>query len=282
MKRWIITALLIITPLSSFSATTHALTPWQRIKAPIKASPHAIGEVNNGCIIGSQALPLQNSAYQVLRADKLRYFGHPDLINFIQRVTQKAQKEELGTVLIGDMAMPAGGRFTSGHRSHQNGLDVDIWLQLTDKRWSAQQLKKPVAIDLVDSNGKQVIEAHWTSNITRLIKLSAQDNAVARIFVHPAIKRKLCETAGNERQWLRKIRPWFGHRAHMHIRLNCPKESKECIAQPIPPYGDGCGSELASWLEDSHALPSVKPQDQKVPLLPATCQKLVDHHFKVN
>ncbi len=36
----------------------------------------------------------------------------------------------MGTVLIGDMGMPAGGRFNGGHASHQTGLDVDIFLQL--------------------------------------------------------------------------------------------------------------------------------------------------------
>lgn len=32
----------------------------------------------------------------------------------------------LGEVLVGDMAMPDGGRFSSGHASHQSGLDADI------------------------------------------------------------------------------------------------------------------------------------------------------------
>lgn len=282
MKTWIITLLLLAIPFASLpSLAADALTPWQRVKGPVKATPHSVGEINNGCLIGGQALPLLNSSYQVLREDKLRYFGHPNLINFIQRITTKTQNEKLGIVLVGDMAMPAGGRFTTGHRSHQNGLDVDIWLRLINTRWTNEQLKQPVAIDLVNNNGKQVIEKRWSANIARLIKLSAQDSSVARIFVHPAIKLKLCETAGNDRQWLRKIRPWFGHRSHMHVRLNCPSDSKECIAQTAPPIGDGCGSELMSWFKDKQPLPTVKSKENELPPLPTTCQQLVDNLFKV-
>ncbi|NEY11946.1 penicillin-insensitive murein endopeptidase, partial [Yersinia pestis] len=112
-----------------------------------------------------------------------------------------------------DMAMPAGGRFSSGHASHQSGLDVDIWLQLPKQRWSQQQLLKPQPIDLVAVDGKRVIPALWQPQIESLIKLAAKDNDVTRIFVNPAIKKQLCLDAGADRQWLHKVRPWFAHRA---------------------------------------------------------------------
>ncbi len=66
-----------------------------------------------------------------------------------------------------------------------------------------------------------------------MIKLAAQDNDVTRIFVNPAIKQQLCLDAGTDRDWLRKVRPWFQHRAHMHVRLRCPADSLECEDQPL-------------------------------------------------
>ncbi|CAK9885485.1 MAG: Penicillin-insensitive murein endopeptidase [Candidatus Erwinia impunctatus] len=212
-----------------------------------------------------------------MRQDQRRYFGHPELIAFIQRLSQQSQKQQLGQVLIGDLGMPAGGRFNSGHASHQSGLDVDIWLQLPAKRWRAEQLLKPQPIDLVSSDGKQVVPGHWQPQIEQLIKLAAEDHYVTRIFVNPAIKKKLCDVAGEDRHWLRKVRPWFGHRAHMHIRLRCPADSVQCDAQELPPAGDGCGSELDSWFLP--ATPGGKTKPAEPPPLPAACQALLDKHF---
>lgn len=142
-----------------------------------------------------------------MRTDQRRYFGHPDLVMFIQRLSHQAQQRGLGTVLIGDMGMPAGGRFNGGHASHQTGLDVDIFLQLPKTRWSQAQLLRPQALDLVSRDGKHVVPSRWSSDIASLIKLAAQDNDVTRIFVNPAIKQQLCLDAGSDRDWLRKVRP---------------------------------------------------------------------------
>lgn len=187
MKNWMLGTVAL-----TASASAMALTPWQKIDHPVAGAPQAVGGFANGCIIGAQPLPLNSPNYQVMRTDQRRYFGHPDLLAFIQRLSSQANQKALGTVLIGDMAMPAGGRFSSGHASHQSGLDVDIWLQLPRQRWSAQQLLKPQPIDLVSGDGKQVVASQWQPQIESLIKLAAQDAEVTRIFVNPAIKQRLC------------------------------------------------------------------------------------------
>ncbi len=207
------------------SSASPAATPWQKITHPVPGAAQSIGSFANGCIIGADTLPVQSDNYQVMRTDQRRYFGHPDLVMFIQRLSHQAQQRGLGTVLIGDMGMPAGGRFNGGHASHQTGLDVDIFLQLPKTRWSQAQLLRPQALDLVSRDGKHVVPSRWSSDIASLIKLAAQDNDVTRIFVNPAIKQQLCLDAGNDRDWLRKVRPWFQHRAHMHVRLRCPADS---------------------------------------------------------
>ena len=258
------------------SASTLAATPWQSIRQPINGAPHAIGSFANGCIVGAQALPLNDPTYQVMRQDQRRFYGHPDLILFIQRLGAQVHNLQLGEVLIGDMGMAAGGRFSSGHASHQTGLDVDIWLQLPQTRWSSQMLLKPQPLGLVAADGKNVVARHWQPQIDSLIKLAAKDDDVTRIFVNPAIKKQLCADAGSDRDWLRKVRPWFGHRAHMHVRLRCPTDSLECQDQPAPPPGDGCGAELASWFAPPK--PSGAPIKREPPPLPPSCQALLDNH----
>ncbi|GAB79905.1 penicillin-insensitive murein endopeptidase [Shimwellia blattae DSM 4481 = NBRC 105725] len=259
------------------SSVAWGATPWQKITHPISGSAQSIGSFANGCIIGAQPLALNSPDYQVMRTDQRRYFGHPDLLAFIGRLSSQSRQQGLGTLLIGDMGMAAGGRFSSGHASHQIGLDVDIFLQLPQVRWSQAQLLKPQALDLVNASGKNVSDRLWQPEIGQLIKLAAEDQDVTRIFVSPAIKQRLCEEAGSERDWLHKVRPWFGHRAHMHVRLRCPAGSLECQDQPAPPPGDGCGAELQSWFEPPKP-GSTSPVKKSPPPLPPSCQALLDEH----
>jgi len=259
------------------SVSALAATPWQSIRQPISGKPQSIGSFANGCIIGARPLPLAAPDYQVMRQDQRRFFGHPDLILFIQRLSAQVHNLQLGEVLIGDMGMAAGGRFSSGHASHQTGLDVDIWLQLPKTRWTSAMLLKPQPLDLVSSDGKNVMVHHWRPEIDSLIKLAAKDDDVTRIFVNPAIKKQLCADAGTDRGWLRKVRPWFGHRAHMHVRLRCPPGSLECQDQPAPPPGDGCGAELQSWFAPPKP-GKTAPVKREPPPLPPSCQALLDEH----
>lgn len=178
------------------SGASLAATPWQKITHPVAGSAQSIGAFSNGCIVGAQELPLQSDTYQVMRTDQRRYFGHPDLVLFIQRLGNQVHNLGLGTMLIGDMGMPAGGRFNGGHASHQTGLDVDIFLQLPKTRWTSAQLLKPQALDLVARDGKSVVPSLWTPDVFSLIKLAAKDNEVTRIFVNPAIKQQLCLDEG--------------------------------------------------------------------------------------
>ncbi|WP_025903301.1 penicillin-insensitive murein endopeptidase [Tatumella sp. UCD-D_suzukii] len=272
MKKYALAVLMLLLKTPAMAAAT----PWQSIQHPVSGAPQSIGSFANGCIIGAQQLPPDAADYQVMRPDQRRYFGHPDLIRFIQRFSARVAAEDNGEVLIGDMGMAAGGRFSSGHASHQTGLDVDIWLQLPARRWTAQQLLHPQPLDLVSADGKHIVARHWSPGVMQMIKLAAEDPEVTRIFVNPAIKQQLCLQAGSDRGWLQKVRPWFGHRAHMHVRLRCPAGSTQCQDQPAPPAGDGCGAELASWFLP--AKPSASSPVKRTPPLPPACQALLDNH----
>ncbi|WP_016594899.1 penicillin-insensitive murein endopeptidase, partial [Yersinia pestis] len=99
MKNWIVGMVALVTMVPVMAAT-----PWQKITHPVAGSPQSIGGFANGCVIGAQPLPLESADYQVMRSDQRRYFGHPDLLNFIHRLSAQAHQQQLGTVLIGDMA----------------------------------------------------------------------------------------------------------------------------------------------------------------------------------
>ncbi|HSG66544.1 MAG TPA: penicillin-insensitive murein endopeptidase, partial [Gammaproteobacteria bacterium] len=88
-----------------------------------------------------------------------------------------------------------------------------------------------------------------------------------------AIKLELCERDWPDRGFLRTLRPWFGHDDHLHVRLGCPPDSVDCVAQDLPAPGDGCGSELASWFEHG-AVPARAPGTRQPPRLPPRCEAL--------
>ncbi|MBA5762338.1 penicillin-insensitive murein endopeptidase [Vibrio sp. 404] len=280
------TWLAITLSLVSFSSLS---SPWESFSQPNRLAPEAIGSYANGCLFGAKALPLKGYGYQVLRSQNQRYYAHPNTIAFVQRLSAQAQQDLRTHLLIGDMSLPQGGRFSSGHSSHQTGLDVDIWLRLADAKLSDAALKVPTPKSLVNMSAYTLIPSHWDSRHFGLMKMAAQDEEVARIFVHPLIKEKLCNLEGGDRAWLRKIRPWWGHNYHMHVRLHCPDGESSCVEQSPPPKGDGCGMEVASWrpkpdvkayrakAKDENrpvSIAKVKPKPKKI--LPQLCTQLVD------
>ncbi|MGD8325255.1 MAG: penicillin-insensitive murein endopeptidase, partial [Gammaproteobacteria bacterium] len=105
------------------------------------------------------------------------------------------------------------------------------------------------------------------------LRLAATAPNVERIFVSPLIKEAMCEQPWQDRSFLRKLRPWYGHDDHMHVRLACPPQSPDCIAQAPPPPGDGCGSELDSWLEN-RLTPTTGGGGRRTPELPMRCDAL--------
>ncbi|WP_299568594.1 penicillin-insensitive murein endopeptidase [uncultured Shewanella sp.] len=265
------------------SANTHGrFNPWEHAKLPFEGSPAAIGEYANGCLSGGQALPLSGVGFQVIRPQRQRYYGHPYLVSFVQQFAQDMQKKGVEQILVGDMSMPRGGQFDYGHSSHQTGLDVDIWLRLTAQPLTAKELKSPRALTVVDSQEFALDTAAWQPQHKEMIKTAAQDPRVARIFVNGAIKQQLCNERNDGDTWLHKVRPWWGHSAHMHVRLTCPEASSDCKPQqPIKP-GDGC-EDIEWWKQQFYIAKSApkkavdnnqpaKPKPLKVK--PQQCQPL--------
>lgn len=258
----------------AFCTLDTSATVWEKIQQPVAGKAQSIGGYSNGCIIGAQPLALKGTGYQVIRSARNRYYGHPQLLDYLKQLGQKAQKSGLPPILIGDMGMPAGGRFSSGHASHQTGLDADIWLRFGPMDDETAKNPAGLATLMVNRDAQVVDERVWTPKQTTLIKLAAQDPRVNRIFVNPAIKVKLCNTAGSDRAWLQKIRPWYGHDSHIHVRLSCPADAQNCENQAPLPTGDGCGSELYSWFEPAPA-DSSKPKVKSLPVAPVQCQMLL-------
>jgi penicillin-insensitive murein endopeptidase len=272
--------LLLINSIISLASSNE----WAKVTQPTKAkdSPQSIGTYTAGCLSGAAALPINGNGYQVMRLTRSRFYGHPDLLGFIEKLGNSAAMQHWGVLLIGDLGQPRGGPTLTGHRSHQTGLDVDIWYRLApeanDNQLSIEQRETWVASSVLAEKSDAISTAHWSPINERILETAANFPEVERIFVNPSIKRQLC--GGNKGQnWLRKIRPWRGHDDHFHVRLRCPGNNPACRTQDAIPKGDGCDASLAWWFSaeaKAEMLIAKKPQPVPMPLLPAQCETVLN------
>ena len=167
----------------------------------------AIGGPARGCLAGAAALPVRGAGYQVMRLSRNRFYGHPALIDFIEQFAATVHDRLGRGLLIGDLAQPRGGPMSSGHRSHQTGLDVDVWfLPAPDTALSAAEREALSATSMVDSSGTAVDRSVWSPVDVDVLRIAAGYPQVDRIFVNAAIKQELCRFVDDDRRWLAKIR----------------------------------------------------------------------------
>lgn len=211
--------------------------------------PRAFGSYAKGCASGLEQLPETGPTWQAMRLSRNRNWGHPELIDFAKDISRDASRLGWKGLYFGDFSQPRGGPMLSGHRSHQIGLDADIWLYPVDRlNLSRNQRENISAISMRRANGAFVNDS-WTRTHHEVVKAAAKDKRVARIFIFPGAKAQMCEDARGNRAWLRKVRPWWGHHYHFHVRLSCPSGSNGCVNQAPPPPGDGC-AEAQDWVNN--------------------------------
>lgn len=248
---------------------------WHAVPGPSAGPSRVIGSYANGCIAGAVALPSEGPGYQVIRLSRKRNFGHPTLIAYIQDLGRRVQRGGIGSLVVGDLSQPRGGPMNYGHASHQSGLDVDIWFRLDLPRLPVAERETLEQVYLADPGAMRLHKDRWTRDHGELVRLAAIDERVVRIFVNPAIKRALCDDLWQDRRWLRKVRPWWGHAAHLHIRLRCPQGSADCKPQNPPPPGEGCGSALDAWFRPPDPQPAKPARPRAKPPLPTACMRVL-------
>ncbi len=277
MRRALVAAALMV-PLAAAGADRdwNGSARWSQERTPKSGSPQSIGAYDAGCVQGAVALPPDGPGFEVMHLHRRRYFGHPALVEFVRRLAEQAQAQRLPVLLVGDLAQARGGPTPSDHASHQSGLDVDVaytrpapMLSQPIAAAALEQLQPPAVVDL----GTHRLTAAWSPQVARLIALAAEDPRVERIFVNASVKRELCALEPRGTDWVAKLRPWWGHHDHFHVRLRCPRGSPECRMQPSVPDRDGCDATLDWWF--SHEARRAGPTRRPAPALPESCRALL-------
>lgn len=257
----------------------------KKLPTVLPAASH--GFYTKGCLSGGVAIPIDGPTWQAMRLERNRRWGHPTLIAMVKDLSQKtAAHDGWPGLLVGDISQPRGGPMLSGHASHQVGLDADIWLTpMPSRTLTHTERTNMSAISVLKKGELKVDQNIWTPAHAKLIMRAAGYRDVERLFVHPAIKRELCDNWQGDRTHLGKVRPYYGHHYHFHIRMKCLSGSPNCKRQAAVPAGDGCGAPLDWWFEPARwappkpKKPGVKPKPRKLKSmadLPQSCSTVLN------
>ena len=200
---------------SSAKPPTPAKELFGAAKTPAPMAARAIGFYAKGCLAGAAALPIDGAGLAGDAPLAQPQLGPPRARRAGREAGHRGARQHDGWpgLLVGDLSQPRGGPMLTGHASHQVGLDADIWLTpMPDRRLSEKEREELSATSMLAADQVSVDPKVWTDAHVRLLKRAASYAGVERIFVHPAIKKALCEAAAKDkdRAWLRKIRAYLG------------------------------------------------------------------------
>ncbi|MEM7441350.1 MAG: penicillin-insensitive murein endopeptidase [Pseudomonadota bacterium] len=251
-----------------FGAAAEAQTKANRLfgakGAPSKQTAAAIGSYAKGCLAGGAQLAPNGPTWQAMRLSRNRNWGHPVTIAFLQELSAKVAKlPGWAGLYIGDISQARGGPMLSGHQSHQMGLDADIWMLPPKSLRLIKAQRESLSSISVRSGDQRRVNRNWTRAHMEVIKAAAKDPRVDRIFITAPAKIWMCENAKGNKRWLQKVRPFWGHHYHFHVRLKCPRGSRGCVPQKptvkeLSKGGDGCDETLTWWVTDALSPPKKK------------------------
>lgn len=250
------------------------ITSFDELRAEESTS---IGNYTAGCIKNAYMLPVDGFGYQVIRTSRESNYGHKDLVDLIDNLASEIRSTYDVNLFIGDLSNKNGGPMPKYHNSHQTGLDADVLYihkhaKKDQKRYSINEREEMSPRSVLNNSQTAIDLNKWSRINGRVLKLAASQGNVDRIFVNPFIKKELCSVYKNQ-AWLRKIRPWYKHDGHFHLRLKCPSGSIKCRSGPSIPDGTGCGKDLERWFSENR--PKINRNKKPKPMPPEECRAVL-------
>jgi penicillin-insensitive murein DD-endopeptidase len=247
---------------------------WASVTQPLPGPATPIGFYSAGCLHGAQALSPDGPGYAVMHPSRHRFYGHPSLVSYVTTLAARTHNDTGKLLLVGDLGLPRGGPMLTGHASHQNGLDADIWFMTRANRPTYGERETLSASRFV--SGRKRLRPNWGAAQARLLVAAADNADVNRIFVSPPIKRYMCRNFPTA-SWLYRLRAWWGHEDHFHVRLKCPGDHSLCREQDaLNATDDGCGADLEWWFSSEAdrdwAKIAASTERRAFPELPAECK----------
>ncbi len=281
MRRLATLALALICATAPLAEAQTAQQLFSAKSRPSGHAPQPLGAHARGCIAGAAQLPENGPTWQAMRLGRNHHWGAPETMAFIQRLSRSAVQVGWNGLYVGDIGQARGGP-VPGHASHQLGLDVDIWMLPPGRLNLSRAERESLSSISVRAASQRAVNANWTPSHAALIEAAARDPEVERIFITAPAKLAMCANAERgDAEWLRKVRPWWGHDDHFHVRLKCPKSARGCVDPDPIPAGSGC-REAVWWVTDALEPPdpNAPPPPKRGPLtmadLPPQCAQVLN------
>ncbi len=234
-----------------------------------------IGTYARGCASGNVELPETGPTWQAMRLSRDRNWGNPVTVAFLEDLSRVAARQPGWKGLyVGDIGDPRGGPMASGHASHQIGLDVDVWYLPARTVTLTRDQRETISANAVRTPDQTRVNQNWTPQNAAILRAAASDPRVDRIFVAAAVKIDMCnKSTPADTPWLQKIRPFYGHEDHFHVRLKCPPGASQCETQTptvaqLSKGGNGCDESLNWWVTTYLDLLKHPPKPPKGPPKP--------------
>jgi murein endopeptidase len=225
---------------------------------PVNALTISAGEPFRGRLINGVKFPSQLHGYKLL--DENRSFTTPEVVGALLKASKafKAGYPDSCDIVLGDFSCRGGGRL-KGHRSHQNGRDVDIGLFAKDN--APLECLVPMNSNRLDvAKTWYMIRSLLSTHCVELIFLDRRIQA--RLYRHalneganPDDLSKIFANAGGRGKPDCLIQHEPGHISHMHVRFFAPWSTLAGTLKEIDPWRQ-MAIETAQWF---HPQPQVNP-----------------------
>ena len=210
-----------------------------------RPTDQAIEFVNSGKLKNASSFVAENSKSEfigILAPSIERYYGTWDLIEMMRYLSQVTKQSLPEYKLYMNDASKKNGGFLgrsreTGHKSHQNGLDIDVaYLVSTPHRQSR-------FTNIVE--GRRLAKDVYIEETWKLFKAALTHPMGEIIFTNAPLKKALCEVAKKEKdpksiEVLKRIRVETGHQNHFHLRLKCGDFNPRCQDIDYQDYKVGC------------------------------------------
>jgi penicillin-insensitive murein endopeptidase len=226
-----------------------------RARAPRRANSASIGFAFRGRL--RRAVRLEESP-TIRYAGEYRsggnFYGTTELVTLIERAAAHVARRLPGARLsVGELSRQNGGAI-AGHRSHQNGRDVDLAFYMQD---AGGRPYDPFGFANFDRHGhglppNESLTFDDARNWELVARLVADADArVQYIFVADTLKQRLLRTGRRRRAPARvlqraeavMVQPAHGHphRNHFHVRIYCPPGDRPACEdrEPFHPWYPG-------------------------------------------
>lgn len=204
--------------------------------APAPAASRSIGYPWRGHLTGGHRLAESNVLRYVDEdAPRGNFYGTRALVRMVERAAAYVDREAPGARLnVGELSRRGGGN-VMGHRSHENGRDVDLGLYLLDEAGVSVEPGRFVSVrssGFGSWGGPVQFDAarNWLLIEAMLMD---PDATLQHIFVARGIRRRLLREAARQHadpQLIERaevvVMPPLGsdhpHTNHFHVRIYCP------------------------------------------------------------